>query len=61
MSRQTGDMNAIRHFVAYTIHAIYENILLFVIALVMIFIVDYRLALYDCSHAHIYLYHYKTT
>lgn len=45
MSRQTGDMNAIRHFVAYTIHAIYENILLFVIALVMIFIVDYRLAL----------------
>lgn len=45
MSRQTGDMNAVRHFVAYTIHAIYENILLFVIALVMIFIVDYRLAL----------------
>lgn len=45
MSRQTGDMNAIRHFVAYTIHAIYENALLFIFALVMIFVVDYRLAL----------------
>lgn len=45
MSRQTGDMNAIRHFVAYVIHAIYENVLLYVIALVMIFTVDYRLAL----------------
>lgn len=45
MSRQTGDMDAIRHFVAYPIYAIYENTLLFVIALVMVFIVDYRLAL----------------
>lgn len=45
MSRQTGDMDAIRHFVAFVIYSIYENILLFVIALVMIFIVDYRLAL----------------
>lgn len=45
MSRQTGDMDAIRHFVAYSIYAIYENVLLLVIALVMIFTVDYRLAL----------------
>ncbi|WFR59432.1 ABC transporter ATP-binding protein [Anaerocolumna sp. AGMB13025] len=45
MSRQTGDMEAIRHFVAFVIYAIYENSLLFVIALVMIFTVDYRLAL----------------
>ncbi|NLJ95666.1 MAG: ABC transporter ATP-binding protein [Clostridiales bacterium] len=45
MSRQTGDMNAIRHFVAYVIHTMYENVLLYVIALVMIFTVDYRLAL----------------
>lgn len=45
MSRQTGDMEAIRHFVAYVIYGIYENVLLFVIALVMIFVVDYRLAL----------------
>ena len=43
MSRQTGDMMAIRHFVAYVIYSIYENVLLFVIALVMIFSVDYRM------------------
>jgi ATP-binding cassette subfamily B protein len=45
MSRQTGDMEAIRHFVAYVIYSVYENVLLFVVALVMIFIVEYRLAL----------------
>ncbi len=45
MSRQTGDMDAIRHFVAFVICSIYENCLLFSIALVMIFTVDYRLAL----------------
>ncbi len=45
MSRQTGDMEAIRHFVAYVIYGIYENSLLFIIALVMIFVVDWRLAL----------------
>ena len=27
MSRQTGDMDAIRHFVAYVIYNVYENIL----------------------------------
>ncbi len=45
MSRQTGDMDAIRHFVAFVIYSIYENSLLFFIALVMIFTVDYHLAL----------------
>lgn len=45
MSRQTGDMEAIRHFVAYVIYGIYENSLLFIIALIMIFVVDWRLAL----------------
>lgn len=44
MSRQTGDMDAIRHFVAYVIYSVYENALLFIIALVMIFVVDFRLA-----------------
>ena len=29
MSRQTGDMDAIRHFVAYVIYIVYENILYF--------------------------------
>lgn len=45
MSRQTGDMEAIRHFVAYVIYGVYENVLLFVTALFMIFFVDFRLAL----------------
>ncbi len=45
MSRQTGDMEAIRHFIAFVIYSVYENILLFTIALVMIFTVEYRLAL----------------
>ncbi|MGB8453885.1 MAG: ABC transporter ATP-binding protein [Anaerocolumna sp.] len=45
MSRQTGDMEAIRHFVAFVIYSIYENSLLFLFALIMIFTVDFRLAL----------------
>ncbi|MDR2547205.1 MAG: ABC transporter ATP-binding protein/permease [Lachnospiraceae bacterium] len=45
MSRQTGDMEAIRHFTAFTIYSVYENVLFFLIAIVMIFLVDYRLAL----------------
>ncbi len=44
MSRQTGDMDAIRHFVAFVIYSIYENVLLFCFALTMIFTVDFRLA-----------------
>ena len=42
MSRQTGDMDAIRHFVAYVIYIIYENVLYFVFALVMIFIINWK-------------------
>lgn len=45
MSRQTGDMEAIRHFVAYIIYQVYENILLFCFALSMIFTVNVKLAL----------------
>ncbi len=45
MSRQTGDLDAIRHFVAYDIYAIFQNILLFIFALMMIFTVNTRLAL----------------
>lgn len=45
MSRQTGDMDAIRHFVAFVIYKVYENILMFIFALVMIFMVNVKLAL----------------
>lgn len=44
MSRQTGDMDAIRHFVAYVIYIIYENVLYFILSIVMIFAVDVQLA-----------------
>lgn len=45
MSRQSGDMDAIRHFVAYVIYAVYQNVLLFLFALLMIFTVNVKLAL----------------
>lgn len=45
MSRQTGDMEAIRHFVAFTIYAFYQHSLMFVFALLMIFTVNVKLAL----------------
>lgn len=45
MSRQTGDMDAIRHFVAYDIYAVFQNVLLFAFALLMIFTVNTKLAL----------------
>lgn len=45
MSRQTGDMDAIRHFVAFVIYTVYENVLMFFVALVMIFLVNKKLAL----------------
>ena len=45
MSRQTGDMEAIRHFIAFTIYAVYENVLLLTFALIMIFTVNMKLAL----------------
>ena len=45
MSRQTGDMDAIRHFVAYVIYTVYENVLYFIFALVMIFATNAKMAL----------------
>jgi len=44
MSRQTGDMDAIRHFVAYIIYTIYENSLMFIFAIIMMFTVNVKLA-----------------
>lgn len=45
MSRQTGDMEAVRHFAAYIIYAVYQNVLLFLFALLMIFTVSWKMAL----------------
>ena len=48
LSRQTGDMDAIRHFVAFVIYQVYENGFLFFFALIMIFTVSWQLALCMC-------------
>ncbi len=48
MGRQTGDMDAIRHFVAYVIYTVYENILYFVLSIVLIFMVNVKKAC--CMH-----------
>ena len=45
MSRQTDDMDAVRHFVAYVIYNIYRNVIWFVAALTMIFFINVKLAL----------------
>ena len=45
MSRQTGDMDAVRHLVSHVIYFSFENILVFLMALVMIFSVNVKMAL----------------
>lgn len=45
MSRQTGDMDAVRHMVSHVIYFSFENILAFLMALVMIFSVNVKMAL----------------
>lgn len=45
MSRQTGDMDAIRHFLAHSLYYTWENLLMFVVSLFMIFTVNWKLAL----------------
>lgn len=48
LSRQTGDMDAIRHFVAFVIYQVYELVFLFFFALIMIFATSWKLALCMC-------------
>lgn len=45
MSRQTGDMDAVRHMFSHVIYFSFENILVFLMALVMIFSVNVKMAL----------------
>ena len=45
MSRQTGNMDAVRHMVSHVIYFSFENILVFLMALVMIFSVNVKMAL----------------
>lgn len=46
MSRQTGDIEAIRHFIAFTIYTTYQQILFFIFALSMIFTINVTIASY---------------
>ncbi len=48
LSRQTGDMDAIRHFIAFVIYQVYELVFLFFFALIMIFTTNWKLALCMC-------------
>ena len=45
MSRQTGDMDAVRHFVAFVIYNVFRNCIWLLSAVVMIFFVNVKLAL----------------
>lgn len=45
LSRQTGDMDAVRHFLAYVVYMVWQQILFFVLALVMIFTINWKLGL----------------
>ncbi len=45
MSRQTGDIDAVRHMVSHVIYFTFENVLIFLLALVMVFTVNVKLAL----------------
>lgn len=45
MSRQTGDMDAVRHFVSFVMYFTTENVFIFLLALFMIFTVNVKLAL----------------
>ncbi len=44
MSRQTGDMDGIRHFLTQFIYTIYQNALYLILALVMVFTINVKLA-----------------
>ncbi len=44
MSRQTGDMDAVRHFVAFVIYNVFRNCIWLLSAVVMIFFVNVKLA-----------------
>ncbi|MGI8384317.1 ABC transporter ATP-binding protein [Robertmurraya sp. P23] len=45
MARMTGDMEAIRHFTAWTIYMIFENVTIFIFAIVFMFTIHPPLAL----------------
>jgi len=45
MARMTGDMDAIRHFIAWVIYNILENLIIFIFAIVTMFFIDIQFTL----------------
>jgi len=46
MSRMTGDTEAIRGFLSFDIEAVFENVMMFVVSLVIIFTIDWRMSIF---------------
>jgi ATP-binding cassette subfamily B protein len=45
MSRLTGDLDAIRHFLAYVVYSLFENVVMLIAALILLFAISWELAL----------------
>ena len=45
MARMTGDMDAVRHFVAWVIYNIFENVTVFIFAIISMFIINVKFTL----------------
>jgi len=45
MAHMTGDLDAVRHFIAWVVYQIAENLIMFVAAIAALFFVDWRLTL----------------
>jgi len=45
MARMTGDLDAVRHFTAFVIYAVFENVFIFIAAIVLMFTVSWQLTL----------------
>ncbi len=43
MARMTGDLDAIRHFIAYVIYAIFENVISFTLAIILMFSLSWQI------------------
>jgi ATP-binding cassette subfamily B protein len=56
MARMTGDLDAVRHFTAGVIYMIFENAVIFIAAIVMMFTVSWQLALMMLAVAPVILY-----
>lgn len=45
MARMTGDTDAVRHFLSWVVYMSFENVIVFVLALIMLFTINIKLAL----------------